>query len=84
MLLFSFIACDVTGKVHNEPIHSMKQYGVFLFFFLNHFRFAWPFTFMPGANCIIFGCSTSRRHCEISIFKIPSGEAMGEPNHARE
>ena len=25
---------------------------------------------MPGANCSIFGCSTSRRNKELSIFKI--------------
>ena len=43
-------------------------------FFLKHFRFVWPFTVMPGANCSIFGCSTSWRHSGISIFKIPSGE----------
>ena len=29
---------------------------------------------MPGANCSIFGCSTSRRKFGISIFKLPSGE----------
>ena len=29
---------------------------------------------MPGANCSIFGCSTSRRKSRISIFKLPSGE----------
>jgi hypothetical protein len=27
---------------------------------------------MPGANCSIVGCSTSRRNKELSIFKIPS------------
>ena len=27
---------------------------------------------MPGANCSIYGCPTSRRNKEISIFKIPS------------
>ena len=26
---------------------------------------------MPGANCSIFGCSTSRRNTEIGIFKVP-------------
>ena len=26
---------------------------------------------MPGENCAIFGCSTSRRHKGISIFKVP-------------
>ena len=26
---------------------------------------------MPGDNCAIFGCSTSRRHKSISIFKVP-------------
>ena len=28
---------------------------------------------MPGANCLIFGCSTSRRTPGIGIFKLPSG-----------
>ena len=27
---------------------------------------------MPGANCSIFGCSTSRKHCGTAIFKVPS------------
>ena len=27
---------------------------------------------MPGENCAIFGCSTSRRHKCISIFKVSS------------
>ena len=27
---------------------------------------------MPGANCSIFDCSTSRRHKDISIFKLPA------------
>ena len=26
---------------------------------------------MPGENCAIFGCPTSRRHASISIFKVP-------------
>ena len=26
---------------------------------------------MPGANCAIFGCNTSRIHKGISIFKVP-------------
>ena len=26
---------------------------------------------MPGANCSIYGCSTSRRNTEIGIFKVP-------------
>ena len=26
---------------------------------------------MPGANCAIFGCSTSRKH-KISIFRVPT------------
>ena len=42
--------------------------------FQNFFGFVWPFTLMPGANCSIFGCSTSRRKSRISIFKLPSGE----------
>lgn len=29
---------------------------------------------MPGANCSIFGCATSRKTKGISIFKIPSGD----------
>ncbi len=28
---------------------------------------------MPGANCSIFGCSTSRRNTDIRIFKVPKG-----------
>lgn len=27
---------------------------------------------MPGANCSIYGCGTSRKHVGISIFKIPT------------
>ena len=27
---------------------------------------------MPGANCSIFGCGSSRRNKGISIFKIPT------------
>ena len=27
---------------------------------------------MPGENCVIFGCSTSKRHKGVSIFKVPS------------
>ena len=30
---------------------------------------------MPGANCSIAGCSTSRRHKGISIFKIPKAKS---------
>lgn len=26
---------------------------------------------MPGANCSIFGCATSRKHVGVGIFKIP-------------
>lgn len=29
---------------------------------------------MPGANCSIFGCGTSRAKSGISIFKIPAGD----------
>ncbi len=29
---------------------------------------------MPGANCSIFGCSTSRRQSGISIFGLPKAE----------
>jgi len=29
---------------------------------------------MPGANCSIFGCNTSRRMVGLGIFKIPSGD----------
>ena len=27
---------------------------------------------MPGANCSIFGCGTSRKHVGVGIFRIPS------------
>ena len=27
---------------------------------------------MPGANCSIFGCSSSRRNSNIGIFKLPT------------
>ena len=27
---------------------------------------------MPGANCSIYGCGTSRQHTGISIFRIPA------------
>ena len=27
---------------------------------------------MPGANCSIYGCGTSRKHAGISIFRIPA------------
>ena len=27
---------------------------------------------MPGSNCAIYGCLTSRRHAGIGIFRIPS------------
>ena len=26
---------------------------------------------MPGANCAMFGCSTSRKHKDVSLFQIP-------------
>lgn len=29
---------------------------------------------MPGANCSIFGCGTSRKHTGVGIFRIPQGE----------
>ncbi len=29
---------------------------------------------MPGANCSVFGCGSSRQHVGIGIFLIPSGE----------
>ena len=41
---------------------------------LRLFRFVWPFTVMPGANCSIFGCSTSTRQSGISIFGLPKAE----------
>jgi hypothetical protein len=28
---------------------------------------------MPGANCSIFGCATSRKHVGVGIFKIHAG-----------
>ena len=39
---------------------------------------------MPGANCSIYGCSTSRRYIEISIFKIPSPNSESNKNWRRE
>ena len=40
-----------------------------------NFNFPAVYKFHPMVyNCSIFGCSTSRRHSGISIFKIPSGE----------
>ena len=27
---------------------------------------------MPGANCSIYSCGTSRKHKDISIFRIPT------------
>ena len=30
-------------------------------------------TNMPGSNCSIFGCSTSRKTTGVSIFKVPGG-----------
>jgi len=29
---------------------------------------------MPGANCSIFGCSSSRYTPDISIFRVPRGD----------
>ena len=29
---------------------------------------------MPGANCSIFGCGTSRRNTGVGIFRLPSGK----------
>ena len=29
---------------------------------------------MVGANCSIFGCSSSRRKSSIAIFKVPQGD----------
>ena len=29
---------------------------------------------MPGANCSIFGCGTSRRNTGVGIFCLPSGK----------
>ena len=29
---------------------------------------------MVGANCSIFGCSSSRRKSGVTIFKVPQGE----------
>lgn len=29
---------------------------------------------MPGANCSVYGCATSRRTKYISIFGLPAGE----------
>ncbi len=32
------------------------------------------FSTMPGANCSIFGCGSSRKHTGVGIFRIPSGK----------
>ena len=29
---------------------------------------------MPGANCSIYGCKTSRKDKGIAIFRVPTGE----------
>ena len=29
---------------------------------------------MPGANCSIFGCGTSRKHAGVGIFRITQGQ----------
>ena len=29
---------------------------------------------MPGANCSIFGCGTSRRNTGVGIFRLPLGK----------
>ena len=29
---------------------------------------------MPGSNCSIFGCNTSRRHKGIAIFRLPNAK----------
>ena len=29
---------------------------------------------MPGANCAIYGCGTSRKHTGVGIFQIPKGD----------
>ena len=29
---------------------------------------------MPGANCSVFGCESSRKHTRVGIFRIPSGK----------
>ena len=29
---------------------------------------------MPGENCAIVGCSTNRRHKDISLFKLPTAK----------
>ena len=33
---------------------------------------------MVGANCSIFGCSSSRRKSGVAIFKVPQGEGDDE------
>ena len=39
---------------------------------------------MPGENCAIFGCSTSRRHKGVSIFKIPVAKDEENKNWVRQ
>ena len=33
---------------------------------------------MPGENCAIVGCSTNRRHKDISLFKLPTAKPNDE------
>ena len=54
-----------------EPIlpQSAKKFGA------EAGRFRFPRTSkMPGANCSIFGCTTSRYRKGISVFKVPIGD----------
>ena len=37
-------------------------------------RFWNSFTTMPGANCSIFACETNRRHTQVEIFGVSSGD----------
>lgn len=94
MLLSSFILHHVMRRVHGfqelllQPLYyRLDQLGQNL---LNSERFSifWcGFTFeprfegMPGSNCALFGCSTSRRH-EHSLFKIPTVNARDSEHTA--
>jgi hypothetical protein len=68
-----FYGCHITTKVHQWPIdeyrNNMEPYRI-----SKHSCFVLLLLLMPGANCSIFGCNTSRKTTAISIFVLPKGE----------
>ena len=61
----------VETKVHSGKCLHSKIIHIELRETQNHRIWAIFFT-MPGANCSIFGCMTSRKHSGVGIFKIPA------------